>query len=58
VLVMVSGRAKAEIVALVLEGKRDPSRWPAQLAVRPNAIWLLDRESAALLDQPLSERAV
>jgi len=58
VLVMVSGRAKAGIVALVLEGERDPSRWPAQLAVRPNAIWLLDRESAALLDQPLSERAV
>lgn len=51
VLVMVSGSAKAGIVAQVLEGEHDPSRWPAQLAIRRNATWLLDRESAALLDR-------
>lgn len=57
-LVMVSGRTKSEVVAQVLGSERDPSRWPAQLAVRPNATWLLDLESAALLDSPLSKRAM
>lgn len=49
VLVMVSGSAKAGIVAQVLEGERDPSRWPAQLAVRPNATWLVDRDAGQQL---------
>lgn len=47
ILVMVSGASKAAMVRQVLSGERDPSHWPAQLAVRPNATWLLDRESAA-----------
>ena len=46
VLVMVPGEAKAEIVPLVLGDERDPDRWPAQLARRSNAIWLLDEAAA------------
>jgi 6-phosphogluconolactonase len=46
VLLMVAGAAKADAVASVFWGVRDPSRWPAQLALRPNATWLLDVESA------------
>ncbi|MDQ3492531.1 MAG: 6-phosphogluconolactonase [Chloroflexota bacterium] len=51
VLVMVSGAAKAEMINQVLRGERDPSRWPAQLAVIPQATWLLDSASAAELDE-------
>jgi 6-phosphogluconolactonase len=47
VLVMVSGAAKAGIMAEVLGGKHDPATWPAQLALLPQTIWLLDREAAA-----------
>lgn len=50
VLVMVPGAGKAEMVRQVLRGERDPLRWPAQLAVLPQAIWLLDSGSAAKLD--------
>jgi 6-phosphogluconolactonase len=49
VLVMVAGAGKAEMVRQVLEGERDPQRWPAQLAVLPQVTWLLDGESAANL---------
>jgi 6-phosphogluconolactonase len=51
ILVMVAGAAKAETVAAVFGPDRDPHRWPAQLAVRHNATWLLDRESAARLQR-------
>lgn len=50
VIVMVTGDDKANIVAQVLAGRRDPRRLPAQLAVRTNAVWLLDRAAAARLD--------
>lgn len=50
VIVMVTGEAKAEVIAEVLAGRRDPRRLPAQLAVRSNAAWLLDRAAAARLD--------
>lgn len=50
VLMMVTGSAKAEMVRQVLQGDRDPLRWPAQLAVLPQAVWLLDRQSAAQLN--------
>ncbi len=50
VLVMVSGAAKAGMVHQVLEGERDPRRWPAQLAILPQAVWLLDAGSAAELE--------
>jgi 6-phosphogluconolactonase len=46
-LVMASGAAKAEVVARIVRGPRDPGRLPAQLALRPGATWLLDRGSAA-----------
>ena len=49
IVVMLPGSAKATIVRDVLAGERDPARWPAQLAVRDGAIWLLDEESAAQL---------
>jgi 6-phosphogluconolactonase len=49
VVVMASGSSKADVLAKVLEGPFDPVRLPAQLAVRPNARWLLDRAAAARL---------
>ncbi len=49
VLVVAFGGAKAEVLADVLGGPRDPSRWPSQHARRPNAVWLLDEAAAAKL---------
>jgi 6-phosphogluconolactonase len=50
VIVMVPGEGKAEIVAQIMaQPDRDFDRLPARLALRPNAVWLLDRESAAQL---------
>lgn len=49
VLVMASGEKKADVLAEVLEGEGDPRRLPAQLAVRPNAVWLLDEAAAGRL---------
>jgi 6-phosphogluconolactonase len=49
VLAMVLGEGKAEIVPLVLGTAWEPSRWPAQLARRPNATWLLDEAAASRL---------
>ncbi len=52
-LVVMHGAAKAEIVATVLGPERDVRRWPAQLARRAGATWLLDRAAAAgLRDGP------
>jgi len=47
VIVMASGGAKSDLIADVLGGVHDPSRWPAQAAVLPNAVWLLDEAAAA-----------
>lgn len=47
ILVMVPGAAKAEVIAQCVTSTDDPQRWPAQLALRPNAVWLLEPESAA-----------
>jgi 6-phosphogluconolactonase len=47
VIVSVSGAGKTAIVGRVLRGERDPRALPAQLATGSNAVWLLDRESAA-----------
>lgn len=49
ILVMVPGAAKAAIVAECFGAPRAPDRLPAQLAIRPNAIWLLEPGSAARL---------
>jgi 6-phosphogluconolactonase len=45
-LVLVPGAAKAAVVAAVFGAERDPTRWPAQLAIRDNATWLLDAGSS------------
>ena len=47
VLVMAAGSAKAEVLAKVLGDDRDVARWPAQAALTPNAVWVLDRAAAA-----------
>ena len=49
IVVMVPGAGKAETVADVMGSALEPSRLPAQLAVRPSATWLLEPGSAAQL---------
>jgi 6-phosphogluconolactonase len=49
IVVMVPGAGKAEVVAECLTAAFDPIRLPAQLALRPNAVWLLEPDSASLL---------
>jgi 6-phosphogluconolactonase len=51
VLVLVSGAAKADVMADVLGPLRDTARWPAQLALLPQTTWLLDQAAAAKLEQ-------
>jgi 6-phosphogluconolactonase len=47
VLVVVHGAAKSAMLASVLGAEWDERRWPAQLARRGNALWILDRAAAA-----------
>lgn len=47
VIVVVSGAEKAPVLADVLGSERDPSRWPAQLARREGAVWILDEAAAS-----------
>jgi 6-phosphogluconolactonase len=49
VVVMAYGGAKAETLALVLGDPVDPRRWPAQLARREGATWIIDEAAAAHL---------
>ena len=49
VLVVAHGAAKADTLADVLGEERDERRWPAQLARRPGATWILDEAAAARL---------
>jgi len=49
VIVMVAGDAKADVIGDIFGKDRDPARWPAQLALLPNAVWLLDRSAASKL---------
>jgi 6-phosphogluconolactonase len=49
VLVVVNGAAKASTVAAVFGAERDPRRWPAQLARRGGATWILDEPAASEL---------
>jgi 6-phosphogluconolactonase len=55
VLAVVHGEAKADVVAEIFGSERDPRRWPAQLARRAGAVWLLDEAAAARL--PAAVRA-
>ena len=49
VLVVVHGAGKAEMLGLVFGAERDERRWPAQLARREGATWVLDEAAAAKL---------
>jgi 6-phosphogluconolactonase len=54
IVVVSHGGGKADILATVFGDERDPHRWPAQLARRPNATWFLDRAAAARLPASLA----
>ena len=47
VLMMSSGSEKADVLGHILGDDRDVARWPAQAALLPNAVWVLDRAAAA-----------
>jgi 6-phosphogluconolactonase len=49
VLVVVTGGRKAQILATIFGGQREPSRWPAQLVRRSGVTWLLDEAAASSL---------
>jgi len=53
-LAVAYGAAKAPVLADIFGPERDPRRWPAQLARRPGARWLLDRAAAAALPPGLT----
>lgn len=46
VVVMAKGAGKRAIVGRVLGDHHDPTRWPAQTALLPNAVWILDKAAA------------
>jgi 6-phosphogluconolactonase/glucosamine-6-phosphate isomerase/deaminase len=49
VLAIVHGAGKAQIVGTIFGSTVDPARWPAQLARRGSATWLLDAAAATNL---------
>jgi 6-phosphogluconolactonase len=49
VLLMSSGDSKADLMASILGDELDIERWPAQAALLPNAVWVLDRAITAHL---------
>ena len=49
IIVVVTGSAKAGIVARIFSEEPDPRRLPAQLARRTGATWLFDEEAASQL---------
>ncbi len=49
VVALAAGTTKADIVARILDGPRDPASLPATLARRANATWLLDAAAAVRL---------
>jgi 6-phosphogluconolactonase len=48
-IVVAHGEGKAAILATVFGSERDERKWPAQVALRDGAVWLLDRAAAASL---------
>ena len=46
VLVVVTGADKAATIGAIFGTDRDPRRWPAQLALRAGATWILDEAAA------------
>lgn len=51
IIVVSHGAAKAPILAEVLGPERDERRWPAQVARRAGATWILDEAAASALDR-------
>ena len=51
-LVVAYGEDKAAAIGEILGPARDPRRWPAQLALRPGATWILDEAAAAAVALP------
>ena len=51
VLVVAQGAGKAPILREIFGKERDPRRWPAQLARRSGATWILDEAAAANLSR-------
>jgi len=49
VLVAAYGSDKAPVIGEIFGAERDPRRWPAQLARRASAVWILDTAAAANL---------
>jgi 6-phosphogluconolactonase len=49
IIVVSHGAAKAGVIAEVLGPVRDERRWPAQLARRPGATWVLDEAAASAI---------
>jgi len=49
VIFLVAGADKADALAQVLEGPRDPLRYPSQLINGPNVTWFVDAAAAAKL---------
>ncbi|MHB8459877.1 MAG: 6-phosphogluconolactonase [Candidatus Limnocylindrales bacterium] len=49
ILAITHGAAKAPALGAIFGPQRDPTRWPAQLARRAGATWLLDAAAAAEL---------
>lgn len=49
VLVAASGEEKAAVLADIFGSERDPGRWPAQLALRDGATWIVDSGAAGRL---------
>lgn len=49
VIVVANGAGKAAALAQVLGPEVDPHRWPAQLARREGAVWILDEAAASEL---------
>jgi 6-phosphogluconolactonase len=48
-IVVAFGAGKASVLGDIFGGEVDPARWPAQLARREGATWILDRPAAANL---------
>jgi 6-phosphogluconolactonase len=49
IIVVAHGEGKAAILGEVMGPERDEQRWPAQLARRPGATWILDEAAASAL---------
>ncbi len=51
VLVAAGGASKAAVLAAIFGPERDPGRWPAQLALRDGATWIVDSAAAEHLSR-------